>query len=173
LSSSGPLSMFQPVSWKPPLPFNDTILPLSHLGHNVAALSPKDPLNEEIRDRVKTARQNPNTAGPMQIPKLDNPPQRLQSLDCPFHKIGTDDNLVGLVISYIQTMLHKGRYPPFVHTKLYKCAEGDVIESLANAFCALAAKNASLPSSEEFVFMMINSERSRLVKAFVSHPTCY
>jgi hypothetical protein len=63
-------------------------------------------------------------------------------------------------------MLKSGHFPPFVHHRVYKCLEGDVLEPLANAFCCLGALNACLPSSEHFAYQLLNAERDRLVKSF-------
>lgn len=87
---------------------------------------------------------------------------------CPFHKLNTDDDNVRIVRGYPRTMTRPGIYPPFVHHKLYRCAAGDVAEPLARAFCCVGAFYASVPTSETFVYSLINEESSKLVKGFVS-----
>jgi hypothetical protein len=161
---------FSPVFWKPPLPFGNNV-PSAPLisSTNVTSISTLS-VNGDVGEESSRVGQKTSVDGAVQMLRPESQLQRTQAYECPFHKIGSDDNLVKLLIAYIQTMLRKGHYPPFVHSKLYKCVEGDVLESLANAFCSLASHNASLPSSERFVHMMMNGERTRLVKAFVSRP---
>ena len=91
---------------------------------------------------------------------------RLQS--CPFHKLHTDDDLICMVRNYPRVMVRPGVYPPFVHHKLYRCAAGDIAEPLAKAFCCVGAFYASVPTSETFVYALINEESNKLVKGFVS-----
>lgn len=87
---------------------------------------------------------------------------------CPFHKLNTADELVRIICNYPRIMVRPGEYPPFVHHKLYRCATGEVSEPLARAFCCVGAFYASVPTSETFVYTMINEESSKLVKIFVS-----
>lgn len=87
---------------------------------------------------------------------------------CPFHKVNTDDELVRIVGGYPRVMVRPGVYPPFVHHRLYRCTAGDVSEPLARAFCCIGAFYASVPTSETFVYSLIDEESSKLVKAFVS-----
>ena len=80
----------------------------------------------------------------------------------------SDNDLIRLVGSYPSLMLQKDFYPPFVHHKLYRCSEGGVAEPLANALCCVSAYVNMVPSSEAFVYQMINRERDRLVRGFHS-----
>lgn len=148
------VTTFRPVLWKPPLPFDSVMPDIQHREPALSISSPKN--NGETSSNISDAGCQISRTSEMISPPVA------------FPRSMTDDKLVKLLISYIQTMLQKGQYPPFVHPKLYKCVEGQVAESLANAFCSLAAKNASVPSSEGFVYVILNSERSRLVAAFVS-----
>lgn len=91
-----------------------------------------------------------------------------RSLSCPFHKLHTDDDLIRMVRNYPSVMVRPGVYPPFVHHKLYRCAAGDIAEPLAKAFCCIGAFYASVPTSETFVYSLINEESNKLVKGFVS-----
>lgn len=89
-------------------------------------------------------------------------------LSCPFHKLHSDDDLVRIVCGYPRVMVRPGVYPPFVHHKLYRCSAGDIAEPLAKAFCCVGAFYASVPTSETFVYSLMNEESSKLVKGFVS-----
>ncbi|KAI9803142.1 MAG: hypothetical protein M1833_001213 [Piccolia ochrophora] len=96
------------------------------------------------------------------------PPRDHEKSQDLFRHLKTDEALIKILQGYPSLMLQKNVYPPFVHHKLYRCVEGAVAEPLANAFCCLSAYNAVVPSSEEFVQGLINAERDRIVKCFVS-----
>ncbi|MCJ1367840.1 hypothetical protein MMC16_006975 [Acarospora aff. strigata] len=83
-------------------------------------------------------------------------------------RLPSDEDLIKIVCSYPSSMLNKEFYPPFVHHKLYRCSKGGVAESLANALCCVSAYQNMVPSSESFVYNLINIERNRLVKSFHS-----
>ncbi|PTB78024.1 hypothetical protein M440DRAFT_1468608 [Trichoderma longibrachiatum ATCC 18648] len=85
---------------------------------------------------------------------------------CPFHKLNTADELVRTICNYPRIMVRPGEYPPFVHHKLYRCATGEVSEPLARAFCCVGAFYASVPTSETFVYSMINEESRKLIDLF-------
>lgn len=87
---------------------------------------------------------------------------------CPFHKLKTADELVRTICNYPRIMVRPGEYPPFVHHKVYRCATGEVSEPLARAFCCVGAFYASVPTSETFVYSMINEESRKLIDLFVS-----
>lgn len=94
-------------------------------------------------------------------------------ISCPFHKLHSDDDLVRIVCGYPRVMVRPGVYPPFVHHKLYRCSAGDIAEPLAKAFCCVGAFYASVPTSETFVYSLMNEESSKLVKGFVSSSRCF
>ncbi|KAK1253847.1 hypothetical protein MKX07_001924 [Trichoderma sp. CBMAI-0711] len=85
---------------------------------------------------------------------------------CPFHKLNTADELVRTICNYPRIMVRPGEYPPFVHHKVYRCATGEVSEPLARAFCCVGAFYASVPTSETFVYSMINEESRKLIDLF-------
>ncbi|EGR45855.1 uncharacterized protein TRIREDRAFT_110658 [Trichoderma reesei QM6a] len=85
---------------------------------------------------------------------------------CPFHKLKTADELVRTICNYPRIMVRPGEYPPFVHHKVYRCATGEVSEPLARAFCCVGAFYASVPTSETFVYSMINEESRKLIDLF-------
>ncbi|PNY24589.1 Uncharacterized protein TCAP_05471 [Tolypocladium capitatum] len=118
---------------------------------------------ETLYEAVKTT----NGEGPLSALAMRRNLQATeQQLPCLFHKLDTVDNAVRIVSSYPRTMTRPGMYPPFVHHKLYPCAEGDIAEPLARAFCCVGALYASLPTSEAFVHSLINEESRKLIKGF-------
>ncbi|KAL2856515.1 hypothetical protein BJY01DRAFT_242852 [Aspergillus pseudoustus] len=88
------------------------------------------------------------------------------STSCPFHKLTSDLDTVDIICSYPRLMLRPGIYPPFVHHKIYPCAEGEILEPLAKAFCCVGAFYASVKTSEGFVYQLMNNESRRLVNGF-------
>lgn len=82
--------------------------------------------------------------------------------------LGNDEDWVKYIYGFPQMMLKAGTYPPFVHPTVYRCSEGEVLEALAIAFCCLGSYNAAMNSSQNFAHSLINKERDRLVKDFVS-----
>jgi hypothetical protein len=169
ITGSRPFSptTFSTVSWKPPLSFSSTSNrnSLSLIDSSVTSTSgPRVPLETPLNREVSSHKRK--------SPASQRPPRRAIEKEspatCPFHQMGTDDDLIRTMSGYPQTMLKRGQYPPFVHHRIYRCAEGDVLEPLANAFCCVSAFNAALPSSETFVQSLMNAERDRLIKSFVS-----
>ncbi|OCL05441.1 hypothetical protein AOQ84DRAFT_413578 [Glonium stellatum] len=169
IPSSSIVPTFEPVSWKPPLPWgsNATAPSLSQKAQSFARNHPNmtSQSDDELPEKHRAAqsKQTRRQSKAAQPEPIDN---SRRSLECPFHKMGTDDDLVKLLSKYPQMMLKRGTYPPFVHHRLYRCVEGDVLEPLANAFCCVSAHNAALPSSATFVHALMNKERDRLVKSF-------
>ncbi|KAL2812983.1 hypothetical protein BJX63DRAFT_432272 [Aspergillus granulosus] len=88
------------------------------------------------------------------------------STSCPFHKLTSDLDTVDILCGYPRLMLRPGIYPPFVHHKIYPCAEGEILEPLAKAFCCVGAFYASVKTSEGFVYQLMNNESRRLVNGF-------
>ncbi|KAL4783847.1 hypothetical protein BJX76DRAFT_357632 [Aspergillus varians] len=86
--------------------------------------------------------------------------------NCPFHKLTSDIDTVDIICSYPRLMLRPGIYPPFVHHKIYPCAEGEILEPLAKAFCCVGAFYASVRTSESFAYSLMNTESRRLVNGF-------
>jgi hypothetical protein len=86
---------------------------------------------------------------------------------CPFAKLTSDLDTIDIICSYPRLMLRPGIYPPFVHHKIYPCAEGEILEPLAKAFCCVGAFYASVKTSEGFVYQLMNNESRRLVNGFV------
>ncbi|KAJ0426734.1 hypothetical protein BJY00DRAFT_306731 [Aspergillus carlsbadensis] len=88
------------------------------------------------------------------------------STSCPFAKLTSDLDTIDIICSYPRLMLRPGIYPPFVHHKIYPCAEGEILEPLAKAFCCVGAFYASVKTSEGFVYQLMNNESRRLVNGF-------
>ncbi|KAF4333981.1 hypothetical protein FBEOM_12187 [Fusarium beomiforme] len=120
--------------------------------------------NESLHQAVAAIR---GSTAPDPRPKYGESGRR-QS--CPFSKLHSDDDLIKMVRSYPSVMIRPGHYPPFVHHKLYRCAAGDVAEPLAKAFCCVGAFYASVPTSESFVYSLINEESNKLVRGFHQGP---
>ncbi|KAK3367928.1 hypothetical protein B0H63DRAFT_536066 [Podospora didyma] len=79
------------------------------------------------------------------------------------------DNLAKIVWSCPQLMIEaECRQPPFVHHRIYRYHQENMLEPIAKAFCCISADNTSMPSSREFVDKMIWSERNTVVKTFES-----
>lgn len=169
MPSSSTVPTFEPVSWKPPLPWgsNAAAPPLANKNQSSARNNPNiiSRLDDD-RPQKRSAPPSEQTRRPSKAAQPESIDRSPRSAECPFHKMGTDDDLIKLLAEYPQMMLKRGTYPPFVHHRLYRCVEGDVLEPLANAFCCVSAHNAALPSSEAFVHIMMNQERDRLVKSF-------
>ena len=77
-----------------------------------------------------------------------------------------DIDVIKLVQSYPAMLLQKNFYPPFVHHRLYRSAEGGVAGPLANALCCVSAYASMVPNNKNFVYNMINTEREHLVRGF-------
>ncbi|KAL3462226.1 hypothetical protein BJX64DRAFT_288557 [Aspergillus heterothallicus] len=99
-------------------------------------------------------------------PQTTSPTSTSPSASCPFHKLTSDLDTVDIICSYPRLMLRPGIYPPFVHHKIYPCAEGEILEPLAKAFCCVGAFYASVKTSEGFVYQLMNNESRRLVNGF-------
>lgn len=169
MSSSSTVPTFEPISWKPPLPWGtSTAAPPLARKNQLSARSNANITSRSDDDwpQKRTAPRSEQTRRPSKAAQPESIDRSLRSVECPFHKMSTDDDLIKALSEYPQMMLKRGTYPPFVHHRLYRCVEGDVLEPLANAFCCVSAHNAALPSSETFVHIMMNKERDRLVKSF-------
>ncbi|KAL4863816.1 hypothetical protein BDV12DRAFT_177030, partial [Aspergillus spectabilis] len=120
-----------------------------------------------FRDVVLPA---PTTTAPQTHSITTSPDDRQDNsptgIDCPFHKLTSDLDTVDVICSYPRLMLRPGIYPPFVHHKIYPCAEGEILEPLAKAFCCVGAFYASVRTSESFAYSLMNNESRRLVNGF-------
>ncbi|KAJ5788855.1 uncharacterized protein N7518_005866 [Penicillium psychrosexuale] len=74
--------------------------------------------------------------------------------------------LFGILREYPRMMLQPNFWSPFIHHRLYRCAENGMAEPLGIALTCVSAYSNSVESSFEFVDNMINSERERLVRKF-------
>ncbi|KAL3493925.1 hypothetical protein BJX62DRAFT_234781 [Aspergillus germanicus] len=125
---------------------------------------------QTLRDYIPTsyAQQSTTTAlltqpvHQLTSPISTSPP----STSCPFAKLTSDLDTIDIICSYPRLMLRPGIYPPFVHHKIYPCAEGEILEPLAKAFCCVGAFYASVKTSEGFVYQLMNNESRRLVNGF-------
>lgn len=120
--------------------------------------------NETLRDAVETA-----TGQALSSPPY---PQQTQANKEPSPNLNTNHDLVCIIRSYPGLMVRPGTYPPFVHHKLYRCSTGDIAEPLARAFVCIGAFYSSVPTSEAFVYSLMNEESGKLVKGFVSRFHC-
>ena len=83
------------------------------------------------------------------------------------YQLNSNKDLTKILLEFPQIMARPGgKYPPFVHHRLYRCEEGDVLKPLAIAFCFVAALNAAFPSGKGFVHSLMNGERDQLLKGF-------
>lgn len=83
------------------------------------------------------------------------------------YQMNSNKDLAKMLLEFPQMMARPGgKYPPFVHHRLYRCEEGDVLKPLAIAFCFVAALNAAFPSGKGFVHSLMNAERDQLLKGF-------
>jgi hypothetical protein len=84
------------------------------------------------------------------------------------------EDMVGIIMGYLPMMIAlEPPAPPFVHSQIYRCGEGDVKEPIARAMICIQAHIAAMPSGRPFVHDMVNKERDKLVKSFVSaHDEC-
>ncbi|CAM1500633.1 Fc.00g097950.m01.CDS01 [Cosmosporella sp. VM-42] len=146
-------TQFESLPWHPPLPWDGQ--PPSLIG------APSDEQRLPIRDNESASNVQPTLPGTYGI----NPQRHSSIMNTPSF-LGNDDYWVKLVYGYPQLMLKIGTYPPFVHHTIYRCSEGEVLEPLAIAFCCLGAYNASLPTSRDFTYSLINKERDQLVTRF-------
>lgn len=78
------------------------------------------------------------------------------------------DNLIEFTRNYPQRMLDIEYWPPFIHSRLYRCSAGGVSEPVAIALCCLSARLNGFESSVQFLNNMIDNERARLLDSFVS-----
>jgi hypothetical protein len=158
---------FNPVLWKPPLAFTTT-----GEGNSKGTDAP-NVISSSLSLSPGAPRASQDFTNQQITPVSDTqdvtmrPVEKDQQAVVTLTKLGNDDDLIKILCGYPQTMLRRGNYPPFVHHRLYRCAEGDVLEPLANAFCCVSAFNAALPSSETFVQTLMDAERERLIKTFV------
>jgi hypothetical protein len=84
------------------------------------------------------------------------------------------EDMVGIIMGYLPMMIAlEPPAPPFVHSQIYRCGEGDVKEPIARAMICIQAHIAAMPSGRPFVHDMVNKERDKLVKSFVSSPTTH
>jgi hypothetical protein len=76
-------------------------------------------------------------------------------------------DLPSILLSFPHMMSRPGgQYPPFVHSKLYRCEEGNILKPLAIAFVCVNALDSSFPSYKGFVYAALNAERDQLLKGF-------
>lgn len=78
------------------------------------------------------------------------------------------DNLIEFTRNYPRRMLDIEYWPPFIHSRLYRCSAGGVSEPVAIALCCLSARLNGFESSVQFLNNMIDNERARLLDSFVS-----
>jgi hypothetical protein len=166
VSTDCPGSSFDAPSWKPPLrpetlAYSDKVsedeLSLVVL-NGPSRITPADTINtgKDAQDRD------------LQVPTFD---QASDLTSCPVnglsYQMNSNKDLAKILLEYPQMMARPGgKYPPFVHHKLYRCEEGDVLKPLAVAFCFVAALNAAFPSGKGFVHSLMNAEMDRLLKGF-------
>ncbi|KAM5352643.1 hypothetical protein ACJ41O_005365 [Fusarium nematophilum] len=139
-------SRFESFAWHPPLTWDE--MPESEMTFDKA--------HSDQQMTSKLTELSPSLAMPSNLLAQRNISTAL----------GNDEDWVKYVFGFPQMMLKAGTYPPFVHPTVYRCSEGEVLESLAIAFCCLGSYNAAMRSSQHFVYSLINRERDQLVKDF-------
>ena len=79
------------------------------------------------------------------------------------------ETLIEFIRNYPLQMLDIEYWPPFIHSKLYRCSDGGISEPLAVALCCFSARLNGFESSMQFLNNMIDNERARLLDSFVSY----
>jgi hypothetical protein len=80
-----------------------------------------------------------------------------------------DQAMVHILAQYPQMMLDRDNPPPFFHPLYsYEVTSLDIPEPLATALCCVNACNVASANSRIFVNRLIDTERERLVRQFVS-----
>jgi len=160
-----PGSSFTTPSWKPPL---------RPEMHEYADKVSEDELSLVLRDGP------PSVASARPIDTSINAPDRtllsafgqgseftLYPFNGTSYQLDSNKVLTNILLEFPQMMARPGgKYPPFVHHKIYRCEEGDVLKPLAVSFCFVTALNAAFPSGKGFVHSLMNAERDRLLKGF-------
>lgn len=80
----------------------------------------------------------------------------------------TVQNLIEYTRNYPRQMLDVEYWPPFVHSRRYRCSSGGVAEPLAVALCCVSAKFSGFRSAAGFLCNLVESEKVRLAEGFVS-----
>ncbi|CAH0043525.1 unnamed protein product [Clonostachys solani] len=144
-------SRFESFTWYPPLNWDE--LP---------------DIDQEINTSLRVETEIGELSSPnLALSRLPNLDPEVSSIGH-FEDLGNDESWMEYIYGFPQMMLKAGTYPPFVHPSVYRCSEGEVTAPLAIAFCCLGSYNAAMRSSEKFAYSMINQEREKLIKDFMT-----
>ncbi|KFY46082.1 hypothetical protein V495_02670 [Pseudogymnoascus sp. VKM F-4514 (FW-929)] len=166
IATGGQVSNFDGLSWKPPLrpETNEYVNKVyeDELSMGVLNRPSRNPPVDTINISNDTRDRN------AQVFKVDKG-NELESypVNGTSYQLDSNKDLTKILLRFPQIMARPGgKYPPFVHHRLYRCEEGDVLKPLAIAFCSVAALNAAFPSGKGFVHSLMNAERDQLLKGF-------
>ncbi|KAM5436246.1 hypothetical protein McanCB21832_003068 [Microsporum canis] len=76
------------------------------------------------------------------------------------------EELFQRVRDYPKKILQRDFWSPFIHHRLYRCAQGGMAEPLGIALACASAYDSSVESSSSFIDSLINTQREKLIREF-------
>lgn len=77
--------------------------------------------------------------------------------------------LIGLTCEYPRLMLQKDFWSPYIHHRMYRCAQSGMAEPLGMALVCISSHLNVVQSTVDFVDDMINRQRQQLLSEFHAH----